>query len=223
MSFLTSTVRDLAVKTLYLKTIGSTQKHLKELIKAKKIETPFAVIADAQTDGIGSRENSWNSLEGNLFLSFAIELENLPKDLKLESASIYFAYILKTVLNDFNSETWLKWPNDFYVKDKKIGGMITNIVDSVLICGVGLNLVTQPKGFEKLDVEVTREDLVKKYFKKIEKNVSWKQVFSKYELEFYKNKNFFTHNKSLRIPLEDVNLQSDGSIVRNGERIYGLR
>ncbi|NOR58964.1 MAG: biotin--[acetyl-CoA-carboxylase] ligase [Sulfurimonas sp.] len=211
------------MQTLFLKTIGSTQNHLKELIKLKEVKLPYAVVADAQTDGIGSRENSWNSLDGNLFLSFAIELQNLPKDLKLESASIYFAYILKITLKSLNSEVWMKWPNDFYIKDKKIGGMITNIVDNVLICGVGLNLVTQPQGFEKLDIEVNREDLLEKYFKNIEKNISWKQVFSKYELEFDKNKNFFTHNKSLRIPLEDVMLQSDGSIVRNGERIYSLR
>jgi len=211
------------LQTLYLKEIGSTQKYLKELVKTKEIELPFAVVADAQTDGIGSRENRWNSLEGNLFLSFAIELKNLPEDLKLESASIYFAYILKITLKNLNSEVWIKWPNDFYLKDKKIGGMITNIVDDVLVCGVGLNLQSQPDGFAKLDVEVSREELLKKYFKKIEKKILWKQVFSKYELEFYKNKNFFTHNKSLRIPLEDVRLQSDGSILRNGERIYSLR
>lgn len=211
------------MQTLYLKEIGSTQKYLKELIKTKEINLPFAVVADAQTDGIGSRENSWNSLAGNLFLSFAIELQNLPKDLKLESASIYFAYILKNTLSDLNSEVWLKWPNDFYIKDKKIGGMITNIVGNALICGVGLNLVRQPDGFSKLDIEITKEDLLKQYFTNIEKKILWKQVFSKYELEFHKNKNFFTHNKSLRIPLEDVSLQSDGSIVRNGERIYSLR
>ncbi|EDZ61502.1 biotin-[acetyl-CoA-carboxylase] ligase [Sulfurimonas gotlandica GD1] len=211
------------MQTLYLKEIGSTQNYLKDLIKAKKINLPFAVVADAQTNGIGSRENIWNSLEGNLFLSFAIELKNLPKDLKLESASIYFAYLLKNTLKSLNSEVWLKWPNDFYIKDKKIGGMITNIVGNALICGVGLNLVTQPDGFSKLDIEITKEDLLKLYFTNIEKKISWKQVFSKYELEFHKNKNFFTHNNSLRIPLEDVTLQSDGSIVRNGERIYSLR
>jgi BirA family biotin operon repressor/biotin-[acetyl-CoA-carboxylase] ligase len=211
------------LQTLYLKEIGSTQNYLKDLIKNKEINLPFAVVADAQTNGIGSRENIWNSLEGNLFLSFAIELKNLPKDLKLESASIYFAYILKNTLTSLNSEVWLKWPNDFYIKDKKIGGMITNIVGSALICGVGLNLVRQPDGFSKLDIEITKEDLLKLYFTNIEKKISWKQVFSKYELEFGKNKNFFTHNKSLRIPLEDVTLQSDGSIVRNGERIYSLR
>jgi len=211
------------LQTLYLKEIGSTQNYLKELIKTKEIKLPYAVVSDTQTDGVGSRDNKWNSLSGNLFLSFAVELQNLPKDLKLESASIYFAYILKNTLNDLNSDVWLKWPNDFYIKDKKIGGMITNIVGNSLICGVGLNLVTQPDGFAKLDIEVTREDLLQKYFKKIEKKISWKQVFSKYELEFDKNKNFFTHNQNLRIPLEDATLQNDGSIISNNKRIYSLR
>nr|WP_321266065.1 biotin--[acetyl-CoA-carboxylase] ligase [uncultured Sulfurimonas sp.] len=211
------------MQILYLKEIGSTQKYLKELIKTKKVNAPYAVVAEVQTDGIGSRQNSWNSLEGNLFLSFAIELNTLPKDLKLESASIYFAYILKTILSDLNSEVWIKWPNDFYVKDKKIGGLITNIVGNALICGLGLNLQTQPQNFAKLDIEVNRDDLLRRYFVKIEKKVLWKQVFSKYELEFYKNKNFFTHNQNLRIPLNDVKLQNDGSIIRNGERIYSLR
>ncbi len=211
------------MQILYLKSVGSTQNHLKELIRTKEVKLPFAVITDIQTNGVGSRENRWNSLEGNLFLSFAIELKELPKDLKLESASIYFAYILKNILNELNSEVWLKWPNDFYIEDKKIGGMITNIVGDCLICGIGLNLTTQPDGFAKLDIEVDREDLLQKYFIKIEKKISWKQVFSKYELEFYKNKNFFIHNKNLRIPLEGVQLQRDGSIISNGERIYSRR
>ena len=164
------------MQILYLKKIGSTQNYLKELVRTKEVKLPFAVVSDAQTEGIGSRENRWNSLEGNLFLSFAIELKELPKDLKLESASIYFAYMLKTILKELNSQVWIKWPNDFYIEDKKIGGLITNVVDNILICGLGLNLSTQPEGFEKLDIEVDREDLLKKYFAKIEKKVLWKQV-----------------------------------------------
>ena len=211
------------MQILYLKEIGSTQTHLKELIKLKKIEPPFAVIADIQTDGVGSRDNRWNSLKGNLFLSFAITLNDLAKDLKLESASIYFAYILKDLLNELNSEVWLKWPNDFYINDKKIRGMITNIVDESLVCGVGINLLAKPDGFAKLDIDVKVDELVQKYFKKIEKKISWKQVFSKYELEFDKNKNYFTHYNNLKIPLENVELHDDGSIICNGERIYSLR
>ncbi|NPA60405.1 MAG: biotin--[acetyl-CoA-carboxylase] ligase [Epsilonproteobacteria bacterium] len=211
------------MQILYLKSIDSTQKYLKELVHLKKIKLPYAVIADIQTSGVGSRENTWESISGNLFLSFAISLEELPKDLRLESASIYFAYILKQTLEKFGSKVWLKWPNDFYIDDKKIGGMITNLVDECLICGVGLNLVSNPNGFEKLDIVLNKDDLISQYFKNIEKKPQWKQVFSKYELEFYKSKNFYTHRHDVKVSLKDVKLQYDGSIVSCGERIYSRR
>lgn len=211
------------MKIFYLDEIASTQLYLKQLILKKNIDTPCAVVANIQTDGVGSRENSWIGYAGNLFLSFALDLKELPKDLKLESASIYFAYILKSVLSEFSSLVWLKWPNDFYIKDKKIGGMITTIVDNKLICGVGLNLESSSKEFATLDISVSREELLKAFFKKLKNNISWKQVFSKYKLEFYKNKKYFTHNKDSLISLGDVVLYNDGSIIINNERIYSLR
>jgi BirA family transcriptional regulator, biotin operon repressor / biotin---[acetyl-CoA-carboxylase] ligase len=207
----------------YLESVGSTQNYLKDLVRNGSIELPYAVVADTQTDGIGSRGNSWEGMSGNLFLSFAIPLKNLPSDLKLESSSIYFAYILKDTLNKLNSKVWLKWPNDFYIDDLKIGGMITNVLKDTLICGVGLNLVITPQGFGTLDITVSKNELLEKYFKNIENFFSWKQVFSKYELEFYKNQKFFTHSNNLRIPLGEAELQSDGSIISNGERIFSLR
>ncbi len=211
------------MQILYLESVDSTQKYLKELIQKGKISSPYAVVADSQTAGVGSRGNLWNGVKDNLFLSFAISLQHLPKDLKLESASIYFSYILKETLEEFGSKVWLKWPNDFYIKDQKIGGMITNIIKDSIVCGVGLNIAEAPEGFEKLDVDLKREELIDRYFINIEKKSSWKQVFSKYKLEFYRNQNFYTHGKNLRISLEGALLQSDGSVVVNGERIYSLR
>ncbi len=208
---------------LYLDSVDSTQNYLKALVKNSSIELPHAVVAKTQTDGVGSRGNVWNGLEGNLFLSFAIPLKDLPSDLKIESSSIYFAYILKETLTNLSSSVWLKWPNDFYIDNKKIGGMITNIVKDTIVCGVGLNLVAAPDGFSNLDISISYEELLQMYFQNIEKKVLWKQVFSKYKLEFYKNQNFFTHKNNLRISLEGATLQSDGSIISNGERIFSLR
>ncbi|MBU1659057.1 biotin--[acetyl-CoA-carboxylase] ligase [bacterium] len=207
----------------YLESVDSTQSHLKELIRHHAIDIPHAIVANIQTDGIGSRGNTWSSMDGNLFLSFAIALKDLPSDLKLESASIYFAYLLKDTLSDLNSQVWMKWPNDFYIRDFKIGGMITNVLKETLVCGVGINLLSAPDGFSKLDIEVQRDELIKKYFKKLQENISWKQVFSKYQLEFYRNQNFFTHKNNSRISLANASLQSDGSILVNGERIFSLR
>ena len=199
----------------YLESVDSTQTYLKKLINEKSVQPPHAVVANIQTDGIGSRGNSWTGM--------AISLEDLPKDLKLESASIYFAYLLKETLFELNSSTWLKWPNDFYIDNLKIGGMITNITGNTLVCGVGLNLVASPKEFTILDIRISNDELLKLYLKKIEKKISWKQVFSKYKLEFCLNKNFFANDDNLRILLGDAELQSDGSIISNGERIYSRR
>lgn len=216
-------VKDCQLKILYLESIDSTQKHLKKLLIEKKAYAPYAVIANMQTSGVGSRDNSWTGINGNLFLSFAISLDSLPLDLKLESASIYFSYLLKEVLNEHDSLVWLKWPNDFYIDNMKIGGMITNISGDNLVCGVGLNLVDSPKEFTSLDIKISKEILLREYLNLIEKRVSWKQVFSKYKIEFGRNQNFFTHNNSLKISLAKAILQSDGSIIINGKRIYSTR
>lgn len=208
---------------LSLESIDSTQKYLKELIAQGRVTPPYAVVASIQTSGVGSRDNVWQGEENNLFLSFAIPLSDLPQDLKLESASIYFSHIMKETLEEFGSKVWLKWPNDFYINDKKIGGMITNLVGECIVCGIGLNLQNAPDGFDKLDISIKREKLLESYFSNIEKKSLWKQVFSKYKLEFYKNQNFYTHEKNLIISLGEAALQGDGSIVINGERIYSRR
>ena len=211
------------MKIRYLESVDSTQVYLKKLLQDKKVLSPYAVVAKIQTKGQGSRDNSWIGLDGNLFLSFCLPLKSLPSDLKLESASIYFAYLLKMILEEENSQVWLKWPNDFYIDDKKIGGMITNVFQNSLVCGVGLNIATSNEDFTKLDIKISIEDLLIKYFDKLEKEFSWKQIFSKYKLEFHKNQNFFSHSNSLKISLKNASLQDDGSIISNNERIYSLR
>jgi BirA family biotin operon repressor/biotin-[acetyl-CoA-carboxylase] ligase len=211
------------LQIFYLDRIDSTQRYLKSQLSAKKLNAPIAVCADEQSEGMGSRQNKWISQRGNLFFSFALRLDSLPNDLKIESASIYFSYILKEVLASYGSKVWIKWPNDFYINEKKIGGTITHISHNHLICGIGLNLIISPKNHSTLDIIVKKENLLKDYFVNIEKKVLWKQVFSKYKLEFYQNRDVFTHINGAKIILKDVNLNDDGSLEINGERIYSLR
>ena len=79
---------------IYLDEIDSTQSYLKEQLKNKLLFSPVAVVAKRQLAGHGSRGNSWLGEDGNLFLSFAIPKKELPLDLKLESSSIYFSYLM---------------------------------------------------------------------------------------------------------------------------------
>ena len=128
------------MEILFFDSIDSTQEYLLKAVKEKNIHVPIAIISDEQTKGIGSRNNSWCACRGNFFVSIALNIKALPSDLPLGSASIYFAFILKKILFTFNKEVWLKWPNDLYLKSHKIGGIITNKVGNVLVCGIGVNL-----------------------------------------------------------------------------------
>jgi len=211
------------LKTLFFKSLPSTQTYLKDIVQKRLEKLPLAVVAEIQTEGIGSRNNRWISKEGNLFLSFALPIQNLPYDLKLESASIYFAHILQETLSECGSSIFLKWPNDLYIGKSKIGGMLTNVVGEFIVCGLGLNLQKTDDVFASLDIKIDKKILLEKYFVNIEKVSLWKQVFSKYKLNFQTNQKFFTHINGEKVSLSEALLEDDGSLNINGQKVYSLR
>ena len=116
------------MKIIRLNEVNSTQSYLKEYIQKNGYNNPLCVTSKIQTAGVGSRGNSWIGKEGNLFFSFVVSKDNLPKDLPLQSASIYFTYILKDILQKSGSKLFLKWPNDFYIKNRSVLWLIMHIL-----------------------------------------------------------------------------------------------
>ncbi len=211
------------MKIIELDEVNSTQTYLRELIKINGYSQPIVVMTSNQTDGIGSRGNSWSGRKGNLFFSFVINKNELPNDLPLQSASIYFSFILKKILEEMNSTVWLKWPNDFYINDKKIGGTITSVNKDLIFCGIGLNIKKVSDDFGYLDIDIDNKKVIKLYFKKLTKNLLWKHIFSQYKIEFHKSKKFQTTLQNQKVSLNKAILNNDGSIDVNGEKVYSLR
>lgn len=211
------------MEIITLEEVDSTHSYLKQLIKEYKYQKPLAVVTQNQTNGIGSRDNHWNGVKGNLFFSFVIPKEELPNDLKLESASIYFSFLLKKILVKHGSNVWLKWPNDFYIKDKKIGGTITTINNNLLLCGIGLNLMKVSEDYGFLDIKINPNNLLVEYFDLIESKISWKQIFSNFEIEFTQSKEYQTTINNEKVSLIDAILLDDGSIIVDNKKVYSLR
>ncbi|PZT47684.1 biotin--[acetyl-CoA-carboxylase] ligase [Helicobacter valdiviensis] len=211
------------MEILEFETLPSTQTFLIDSLKNNSLQAPILVLAKRQTKGVGSRANSWEEVEEGLYFSCALPLENLPKDLPLESVSLYFGYLFKEGLEELGSKLWLKWPNDLYLEDKKIGGVLCSKIGKVIIVGIGLNLKVAQNSFGMLDIRVSKGEILKKFIKRIEKTLSWKQIFSKYRLEFFKSLNFGFHIDNKKLSLENAILCEDGSILSNGKRYYSLR
>ena len=214
---------ELGVEIHWFDELESTQSYLLEALKAKTLKPPVCIGASMQTQGKGSRGNVWIGEEGNLFISLAIHRSQLPNDLKLESSSIYFAFIMKELLTSLGSKMWLKWPNDFYLNEQKIGGVITNLIGDCLVCGIGINLSNAPLNFSKMDIQITAHELTNNYVRELKKFPTWKQIFSKFELEFNRSKSFATHAGEMIFRLEDAILLEDGSLECNGQRMFSLR
>ena len=214
------------MEILSFDTIDSTHLYLIDAVREGKLDAPIAVIAENQSAGVGSRGDRWIGERGNLFLSFALDREELPKDLPLSSLSIYFAYLMKLVLKERGSEVWLKWPNDFYIKDKKAGGLITSLINNrIVIVSMGLNLKNAPDNFTIIDINIEKDELLEKFFLKVDSNILWKNIFRDYKIEFEKSRAYFFRDKedTKVYSLRDAKLEDDGSIIIENRRIYSLR
>ncbi len=211
------------MEILCFNSLASTQTYLLEELKNKNLTAPICVMAKEQTAGIGSRDNSWKGGGGNLFFSFAVSLDVLPRDLPLTSASIYFSYIMKEILSNHKADIWLKWPNDLYLNVDKIGGTITKKVDNILLCGMGINLQKNSNGFKALNLNVESIVLLREYLHGLEKYPSWKQVFSLYRIEFERSREFFTHINGEEKSLKNAILSEDGSLIIDNKRVYSIR
>jgi len=203
--------------------LPSTQKYLLEKLEKKILHAPVAVLAIQQHSGVGSRDNSWSGGEGNFFASIAIDMEKLPSDLSLSSTSIYFSFIMKQTLVALGENVWLKWPNDFYLNDDKVGGTITQKINNILVCGIGINLKNTPNGYRALSSDISPEILLENYLVALEKFPKWKQVFSEYAIEFELSRKFSVHIENYQKSLSDATLCEDGSLIIEGKRMFSLR
>jgi len=204
-------------------TIPSTQKYLIDAVKSNSIKIPTAVIAASQSDGIGSRNNKWEDGNGNFFASIALGRDDLPSDLPIASASIYFGFLMKEILQKFNKNVWLKWPNDIYLDDKKVGGLITTNIENVFIVGIGVNLKKNQNNYSALNLDIEPLILLNMLIESLKKKPNWKQVFSQFKIEFELSKSYFVHIDGEKMDMQNAILCEDGSLELNGKKVYSLR
>ncbi|HEY0245294.1 MAG TPA: biotin--[acetyl-CoA-carboxylase] ligase [Mucilaginibacter sp.] len=132
---------------LTLKEVDSTNNFLKNLLSnSKPLPEGTVIMAESQYAGRGQQENKWHSEPGKN-LTFSLLLTptflSVPNQFDLTRAMSIGVYdALEPILGE---QLKIKWPNDIYYGDKKLGGMlIENLVQGGqiknAIVGIGLNV-----------------------------------------------------------------------------------
>lgn len=117
----------------------------------------YVCLAECQTEGRGRRGRQWVSpLGGGLYMSIAWRFNCGAGE--LEGLSLAVASIIaKTLEVRFGVKgTKLKWPNDILVNDKKMGGILIELVGEAagpctVILGIGINTCATGYAVCKID------------------------------------------------------------------------
>lgn len=89
------------------------------------MELPALVIAEYQTSGRGRGGHNWWSPNGCLMLTLVLgpdRVRSLPQE--LGQLAMVCGVAVASSVGQFAGATQLKWPNDVYLKDKKVAGIL---------------------------------------------------------------------------------------------------
>ena len=228
------------IKKFFLKSVRSTNFEIKKIKDERQLDNSIALITEIQTKGKGRGTNSWLSSKGDLMCSLLINHKFNIKDFSKLNI-IISVYIIRVLKKKFNNLAFkIKWPNDIYLDQKKIGGiLIENSVKKndieYIIIGFGLNIASSPKNLnyhttkisnyqKSIDPKEIFNDLVD-YF---EKNSLLESLLNFHKLKkdwlgFYhdigKEKNFKFNKISISGKLNSITDDGNIEIITNDRTI----
>ena len=193
----------------------------------------IVVVADYQTAGRGCGNNSWESERGkNLTFSMLIHPDGLPANEQFHITEVVSVALCETLEAYIYNKVEIKWPNDIYVGDRKICGILIEnrlqgsvIKDSII--GIGLNVnqcvflsdAPNPVSLYQLTGQETdRDALLQQFLTAVGRVAASSTVSEDYRARLYR--------KGIAAPYEDssgrfmatlIDVEPDGRLVLQDE------
>jgi len=184
---------------IYLKKVDSTNNFASQLIKSKKEKYESLdgtiVLAETQEKGRGRLERIWLSPSGGLW--FTIILRTALKEKELPEVTLIAAYSVASVIyREYGINAIIKWPNDIYFRQSKLGGILTEVekINDIvfLIIGIGINANLDVADIAPLIKESTSIKIIS------EKDIEREQLLSKILLDFERNYGYYARTKDFK-------------------------
>lgn len=188
--------------------IDSTNNFIEKMMAEKELESGTVIYAKDQTAGRGEGNNSWEcEPDKNLTFTALVYPEHFNAEDQFKISQITAIAARNCISKLTLKEVKVKWPNDIYIGDKKIGGILikNRVMGSEIlntIVGVGINV--NQTNFKWAPNPTSIATITKK-----EHNI--REVLDLFCLEF---------NKLFILSREEINNQYLDSLYRKGEPFY---
>jgi len=124
----------------YFDEIDSTNLEAKRLVNAEQLNRPLAIVANAQTAGYGRNGRSFYSPK-QVGMYLTLVLPAGTDEFNPGKITTALAVLAVEVIRDITKvQAQIKWVNDLYLNEHKVGGILTELDNEHLIIGMGLNL-----------------------------------------------------------------------------------
>ena len=216
------------MRKIDFKAIDSTSTYIKN--NYNDLDHLTFVSSLFQSKGKGRNTRIWQSQEGkNLLFSVLIKEQYLIDN--FASLSLLSAFCIFNVLNELNvKNVSIKWPNDVYVNDKKICGILLEGISfdnklQALIIGVGLNV--NQDNFDNLNatsiylntntlypINEIKEKVYNEFLLQIDLLLNEKSNYLQTcrEYNYLKNKEVYAFYQNEKIKVKVLDINNDNSL-----------
>lgn len=225
-----------------VKETTSTNDYLVQLCKESKAKEFYTVMAESQTHGKGQRGNTWEAESGKNLL-FSIVLYPTALEAKKQFClSMLAALACHEAMGNYTEGFTIKWPNDIYWQNKKIGGILIEnelegkyITQSII--GIGLNVnqevfhsdAPNPVSLKQIiGVEIDIQELMMKVvhgiiggYRQLEANfdVTQQAISTLYRKHLYRHKGLYPYRDAQGDFLAEYQeVEPDGHLILKDEQ-----
>lgn len=174
---------DILKRILFLDKTTSTNDIAKTIVEEEGGHGTL-IIAEEQTAGRGRKSNKWISARGK-GLYFTLIL-GVPVTVSIQLITLAAGVaVAKAICSSCSLSTGLKWPNDVYIGERKVAGILTEAVTKghetvKVLVGVGINVNNDLTDFDTetrltatslkiaLGIEVPREEILVSFVEKFD-------------------------------------------------------
>ncbi|MGE4503380.1 MAG: biotin--[acetyl-CoA-carboxylase] ligase [Thiomicrospira sp.] len=182
----------------YFDTLDSTSRFLLNFSKQRLV--PAVCVAEKQTAGYGQFGRHWDCFSASALFSVLIPF-SVPCHV-LTGLSQQVAITVHRCIAPFvQSELFLKWPNDLYLADKKLAGILIEVAKcqhnlTWLVIGIGINNMLQKE--ESIDIAflhlslAQRDELIQRIVNELQYlSFNWTPQTNLFEREYWLHYDYF--------------------------------
>jgi BirA family transcriptional regulator, biotin operon repressor / biotin---[acetyl-CoA-carboxylase] ligase len=102
----------------------------------------LVIIAEEQTEGIGRMGRAWVSPSGGIWITIVLK-PGIPIDHVFMVTMAGSVAVARAIRKEFDLGALIKWPNDIFIGDKKVAGLLLEIsaeADTIHHCLLGIGI-----------------------------------------------------------------------------------